>query len=119
VPVSHLQYVLVLTACVAVTLPLELVVGVRVWRQPRRLAAALGPVVIAFVLWDMGASAAGTWRFAERYTLGLQLPGGVAIEELAFFVVIPTAGLLTLEAVRRLQPRRLDSSDRRARPVAS
>jgi lycopene beta-cyclase len=103
--VTHLQYLVVLGACVVVTLPLELIVGARVWRQPRRLAAALAPVAAVFLLWDIGASAAGTWRFASRYTLGLQLPGGVAIEEIAFFVVIPTAGVLTLEAVRKLRGR--------------
>ena len=32
----------------------------------------------------------------------LTLPGGMAIEELVFFTVIPVCGLLTLEAVRRI-----------------
>ena len=53
----------------------------------------------------------------------MELPGGMAIEELVFFVIVPTCGLLTIEAVRnilsgrvRLRPlpvrQRVSSSDR-------
>jgi lycopene cyclase domain-containing protein len=85
-----------------VTLPLELVIGARVWRRPRRLVLALVPTVVAFVVWDVIAIAREQWRFAERYVTGVELPGALPIEELAFFVVVPICGLLTLEAVRRL-----------------
>ena len=96
------QYLLLMGACLLITLPLELVIGARVWRQPRRLAVALLPAAALFVAWDLWASASGTWSFNERYTIGLDLPGGMAVEELVFFTVIPICGLLTLEAVRRL-----------------
>ena len=38
--------------------------------------------------------------------MGLTLPGGMAIEELVFFAVIPICGLLTLETVRFILRRR-------------
>ena len=82
------------------TLPLEFVVGARVWRRPRRLAIALAPAFAVFVAWDLWASSTGTWGFDERYTIGVTLPGGMAVEELVFFLVVPICGLLTLEAVR-------------------
>jgi lycopene beta-cyclase len=104
--VDHLQYAALMGACVLITLPLELVVGVRVWRQPRRLALALLPAFALFVVWDLWATHTGTWDFARRYTVGLTLPGGMAVEELVFFTVIPICGLLTLEAVRSLLQRR-------------
>ena len=94
------QYVLLMAGCVVLTLPLELVLGARVWRQPRRLALALLPAFAVFVAWDLWASATGTWSFDDRYTIGLTLPGGMAVEELLFFTVIPICGLLTLEVVR-------------------
>ena len=97
------QYLLLMAACLLVTLPLELVLGARVWRQPRRLFLALAPAFTLFVAWDLWASATGTWGFAEEYTIGVTLPGGMAAEELVFFAVIPTCGLLTLEAVRRVR----------------
>ena len=96
------QYLLLMGACVLITLPLELVLGARVWRQPRRLVLALTPAFALFVAWDLWASASGTWSFSERYTVGLELPGGMAVEELVFFTVIPLCGLLTLEAVRTI-----------------
>ncbi|MDP1819142.1 MAG: lycopene cyclase domain-containing protein [Acidimicrobiales bacterium] len=101
------QYLLLMGACVLVTLPLELVIGARVWRRPRRLATALVPAGVLFVAWDLWATATGTWSFNDRYTIGVELPGGMAIEELVFFTVVPVCGLLTLEAVRTIL-RRLD-----------
>jgi lycopene beta-cyclase len=99
------QYLLLMAACLAITLPLELLLGARVWRQPRRLALSICPAFALFVLWDVWATASGTWDFNRRYTVGLTLPGGMAVEELVFFLVIPICGLLTLETVRRLLPR--------------
>jgi lycopene beta-cyclase len=99
------QYLLLMGACVLITLPLELVLGARVWRQPRRLALALLPAVTILVAWDLWASAAGTWSFNDTYTVGVDLPGGMAIEELVFFTVVPICGLLTLEAVRSILSR--------------
>ncbi len=92
-------------ACLLITLPLELVLGARVWRRPRRLAIALAPAFAVFVAWDLWATATGTWGFSERYTIGLELPGGMAVEELVFFTVIPICALLTLEAVRGILAR--------------
>ena len=102
---DHYQYLLIMGACVLITLPLELVLGARVWRQPGRLALSLLPAFALFVVWDVWASATGTWDFNPRYTVGLTLPGGMAIEELVFFTVIPICGLLTLETVRGILTR--------------
>lgn len=99
------QYLLVLGVCLALTLPLEVVLGARVYRRPRRLLATLVVVVVPFVVWDVVAIARGHWDFAARYTTGWLAPGSVPIEEIAFFVVIPICALLTHEAVRRLRGR--------------
>jgi len=96
------QYLLLMGACLVVTLPLELLLGARVWRQPRRLARALIPTIVIFVIWDLIAIARDHWDFNPRYVTGWDLPGELPVEELAFFVVIPICGLLTLEAVRAM-----------------
>ncbi len=72
------------------------------WRRPGRLALTLGPIVSGFSLWDVVAISAGHWAFDERSTSGRKLPGGLPIEELAFFAVIPTCAILTFEAVSTL-----------------
>jgi lycopene cyclase domain-containing protein len=94
------QYLALMAACLIVTLPLELVLGARVWRRPRRLLLVLAPTVAVFFAWDALAIARHHWTFNGRYVVGWSLPGGVPIEELVFFVAIPICGLLTLEAVR-------------------
>jgi lycopene cyclase domain-containing protein len=91
-------YLFVLAACLAVTSPLEVVLGVRVYRQPRRLVLTLAPVLAVFATWDALAIHARQWSYHRL--VGLRL-GNLPVEELAFFVVIPTCAVLTLEAVRR------------------
>lgn len=105
IAVDHLdryQYLILMGLCLLVTLPLEFAFGARVWRRPRRLLVALAPAVLVFVAWDLWASATGTWGFDPDYTIGLTLPGGMVVEELVFFTVIPICTLLTLESVRNV-----------------
>jgi len=97
--VDQYQYLLVLAACLALTLPLEILLGARVWRRPVRLVLTLLPVVVIYSIWDILAIEVGMWDYSERFTTGILLPFDMPIEELAFFVVVPICGLLTLEAV--------------------
>lgn len=96
------QYLVLMGLCVLITLPLEVLLRARVWRRPRRLALTLAPVIVVFVGWDLWKTARGTWSFSDRYTVGLTLPGGMVVEELVFFTVIPVCALLSLETVRRI-----------------
>ena len=112
---DRFQYLLVLSACVLITLPLEFAFDARVWRRPRRLVRAVLPAFVVFVAWDIWATASGTWDFSERYTVGFELPGGLAVEELLFFVLIPVCTLLTLESVRNIFSGRVRWLNRRDR----
>ena len=98
----HLSYVVVLAFCVVGTLPLELWLGVRVYRQWKRLLLTLLPVVAVFVVWDLYAISAGHWTFDEEQTTGVLLLGDLPMDELLFFVVVPTCALLSVEAVRKV-----------------
>ncbi len=95
-----LTYLLVLAGCLVGTLPLEIVLGVRVYRRYKRLALTLLTVVVVFVVWDIAAISAGHWSFDERQTTGVTLFGGLPLEELLFFLVIPTCAILGFESVR-------------------
>ncbi|HEX6419947.1 MAG TPA: lycopene cyclase domain-containing protein [Acidimicrobiales bacterium] len=107
------QYLAVLAGCLLVTLPLEVVLGARVYRRPRRLARSLVPALVVFVAWDVAAIGRGHWWFSERYTTGWRLPGDLPVEELAFFVVIPICALLTYEAVTIVLDAARRAGDRR------
>jgi len=99
--VDRFQYLLLMAACVAITLPLEFVFRARVYRRTRRLLRTLWLPVLLFTVWDLVAIAREHWDFSPRYVTGWTLPGGLPVEELAFFVVIPLCGLLSFEASRR------------------
>jgi lycopene cyclase domain-containing protein len=101
---SHLAYLLILAGCLLGTLPLELVLGVHVYAQWQRLVATLLPVVIVFVAWDSYAIHRGLWSYDRHYLIGVTLPGRLPLEELLFFVVIPTCAVLTYEAVLVRRP---------------
>jgi len=95
-------YLVLLAGCVLVTLPLELVLGARVYARPRRWLTACAPVLVAFTLWDYLAIRRGHWSYDPRHLSGVRLLGVLPLEELLFFVVVPTCVLLTYEAVGRV-----------------
>lgn len=93
------QYLLLMAACLVITLPLELVLRARVYRRLPTLLWALVPVVLIFSVWDIVGILREHWTYNPRYVTGLQLGLGMPVEELVFFVVIPICGLLSYEAV--------------------
>jgi len=95
---SRWHYLGVLAACIAVTLPLEAVLGAWVYRRPARLAATVLPVVAVFAAWDVVAAHRGHWWWSPQQVIGLRLLG-LPIEEWLFFVVIPVCALLTYEVL--------------------
>lgn len=94
------QYLLIMAACVAITLPLEFVFRARVYRRPGRLLRAMWLPLVLFIAWDLVAIARGHWSFDDRWVTGWRFPGDLPVEEVAFFVVIPLCALLTFEASR-------------------
>ena len=106
---DHLQYLLLMACCLLITLPLEFVLGARVYRRLVGLTFAIIPVLIIFSIWDIVGILRDHWSYSPRFTTGWKLIFGMPIEELVFFLVVPICGLLTYEAVgqvlRRTQRR--------------
>ena len=99
---GHLTYLALLAGCLVITAPLELVLRVRVYARWRRFLLAVLPEFAVFVVWVIYAIAQGHWDYSDELTLGLRLPGGIPVEEVLFFVVVPVCSVLALEAVRRV-----------------
>ena len=97
---GHLTYLALLAGCLVATTPLELWLRVRVYARWRRLLLALLPGFVVFVAWVLYAIAQGHWHYSTTLTLGVRLPGGIPVEEVLFFVVVPVCAVLALEAVR-------------------
>jgi len=98
----HLAYLAVLAGCLAAAVWLEPILRVHVFRRWRRLLLTLLPVAVVFVLWDLAAIAAGHWTFDPAQITGVLLPGGLPLDEVLFFVVVPVCAILGFEAVRRV-----------------
>ena len=94
------SYLAVLAGCLAATLPLEWLLGTRVLAQARRLGQTLLIAGTPFLCWDFYAVSRDHWSFDRGQTLGVEVPGGLPLEEVGFFVVIPLAIIFSFEAVR-------------------
>jgi len=96
---GHASYLGVLGFIVLGTVWLEYFLRTRVLRRSRRLILSVLPVLAVFLAWDLYAISSGHWSFNEALTTGLGM-GDLPLEEVLFFVVVPVASILTLEAVR-------------------
>jgi lycopene cyclase domain-containing protein len=112
---SHLVYLAVLLGCLAVTVPLDIVYGAKVFARPWFLMAAILPVLIVFSGWDVYAISRRQWTYNRHWVTGIDLPGRLPLEEGLFFVVIPLVAILTFESVGR----QLARSPRRSRSRSS
>ena len=101
----HASYAAMLAFVLIGTLPLHRYYHLSVLRQPMRLLMAIAPVAVVFITWDLLATSAGQWKFDPAQTFGMRL-WGLPLEEYAFFLVIPLAGILTFEAVTVVRERR-------------
>jgi lycopene cyclase domain-containing protein len=101
---DHYLYLAVLLACLMAPIILELTLRVRIFIRWRRLAATVLPITVLFSALDVIAVRAGDWTYASRWLIGIRFAGGLPIEEVLFFAVIPVCAVATLEAVRRCRP---------------
>lgn len=110
---SRLAYVAILVFVLVGSSWLEALCRTRVFIRSKRLILSILPVVVLFFGWDAYAIANGHWWFDTDRILGLYLPGQVPVDEVLFFIVIPIASILTLEAVRSVQGWRVGDEDDR------
>jgi lycopene cyclase domain-containing protein len=96
---GHLTYLALLAGCLVVTAPLELVLRVRVYARWRRLLLALLPELVVFLGWEAYAIARHHWTYDPAQVLPARI-GGMPLEELLFFLVVPVCAVLAFEAVR-------------------
>lgn len=102
-PTGKWSYIAVLAFIVVGSVWLEVVVHTRVYTRWRRLVASLIPGLVLFSAWDVYAIRSGHWWFDESAITGVRLPGNLPLDEVLFFLIVPVAAILTLEAVRAVK----------------
>ena len=83
---------------------LEIFLKVGVLRRVKRLALSILPMATLFILWDAYAIAKHHWHFDLKQILTIYGPWHIPLEEYLFFIIIPIAAIMTLEAVRVRRP---------------
>jgi lycopene cyclase domain-containing protein len=78
---------------------LEVILKVGVLRRIKRAAISIIPVATMFLIWDAYAITQGHWFFDRDKILGIYGPFNIPLEEFLFFIIIPLAALMTIEAV--------------------
>jgi len=65
------------------------------------MVTAIIPVAFLFIAWDAYAISRGHWFFDKDQILGIYGPWSIPLEEYLFFIFVPMAALMTIEAVRK------------------
>ena len=82
---------------------LEIAFKVRVLKRLARAMRAIVPIALLFLIWDALAIKHGDWFFDPKQILGIFGPFRIPLEEYFFFLVVPLAAIMTIEAVRRVK----------------
>ena len=82
---------------------LEVVLKVGVIRRFKRVLLSILPTALFFLIWDAYAIRSGHWHFDNNQILGIFGPLDIPLEEFLFFLIVPLAALLTIEAVRTVK----------------
>lgn len=97
-------YVAMLLFTVVGSFWLEIFLHVGVLKRVKRVILTIAPIAALFIVWDLYAIRAGHWYFDPRQILGIYIPGRIPVEEILFFLIVPLAAIMTIEAVRKVKP---------------
>jgi lycopene cyclase domain-containing protein len=99
----HLGYLAMLVFTVFGSFWLEIFIKVKVLRRIKSVIKALIPGAIIFLIWDAYAISRGHWNFDRGQILGIFGPGHIPLEEYLFFLIVPIAAIMTIEAVTKVR----------------
>jgi lycopene cyclase domain-containing protein len=81
---------------------LEALLKVNVLKRSKRWALSILPIAIPFIGWDAYAISRQQWSFDPAQILEIYGPFDIPIEEYLFFLIVPIAAIMTIEAVRKV-----------------
>ena len=99
----HWGYMAMLGFTIVGSFWLEVVLKVRVLKRIKRALLSIAPIGLIFLIWDAYAVSRHHWHFDKGQILGIYIPFGIPLEEVLFFLIVPLAAIMTIEAVRRVK----------------
>lgn len=91
-------YLLINLVVLAIPLLLSFDRRVAFFRRWPSVLASIAVVGLAYLAWDVLATARGDWFFSERYTGAIRI-GGLPVGEILFFVTVPFSCLFLYEVI--------------------
>ena len=82
---------------------LEIFIKVKVLKRIKLVLKAIAPVALLFLFWDAYAIHSRHWHFDVKQIIGIYGPGRIPIEEYLFFLIVPIAAIMTIEAVVKVR----------------
>ena len=101
--VEKYGYLVMLVFIILASFWLEFALKVRVLRRTRRALMSIVPPALFFLIWDGVAVSKGQWHFDNGQVIGIYGPFRLPVEEYLFFLIVPLATIMTLEAVRNVK----------------
>jgi lycopene cyclase domain-containing protein len=102
--VKNFGYMAMILFTIAGSFWLEIILKVAVLKQIVRLIKAITPVALLFIAWDAYAIRSGHWSFDSTQILGIFGAFCIPLEEYLFFIFVPIAAIMSIEAVRKVKP---------------
>ena len=99
----HLGYFAMLAFTIVGSFWLEIFLKIEVLKRLKLVLKSLIPGGVIFLLWDGYAIAKGHWHFDRAQILGIYGPGHIPLEEYLFFIFVPIAAIMTIEAVTKVR----------------
>lgn len=95
----HLGYMAMLAFTVVGSFWLEIALKVKVLKRIKLALRAIAPGAVIFIIWDFYAVSRNHWVFDKNQVLGIYGPLKIPLEEFLFFLIVPLAAIMTIEAV--------------------
>ena len=99
----HFGYAVMLLFTVVGSFWLEIFLKVDVLRRIKQVLISILPIALLFVLWDFYAVSHHHWKFDPLQVFGIYGPLRIPLEEFLFFLVVPVAAIMTIEAVTKVK----------------
>ena len=95
---KHLGYSAMLIFTFFGSIWLEVFFKLKVFSNLVRLFLSIFPFALLYLTWDLFAVRFEDWKFDSSQVIGVKFISLLPIEEILFFIIVPVAAILTLEA---------------------
>ena len=99
----HLGYLAMLAFTIVGSFWLEIFIKVGVLKRFKKVLLSIVPIAFLYLIWDAYAISRHHWHFDRSQIIGIFGPFHIPLEEYLFFLIVPIAAIMTIEAVTKVR----------------